>query len=210
MSLAGVALAVGDLVDAGIVMVENAMKELGDETGSSEIKITELERKKKIEISSKLIGKAVFNSILITLVSFSPILFLEGQEHKLFAPLVWTKTFATIGSAFVAIFLVPVLMIFLLKGKIRPESKHPVSRFFIWIYTPVIRWCLKWKKITIALSLALVLGSIPLVMNLGTEFMPPLDEGSLLFMPVTMPDISNAEIKRIMQVQDKLIISVPE
>lgn len=209
MSLAGVALAVGDLVDAGIVMVENAMKELGDDKGT-EIKITDIDREKRIEISSKLIGKAVFNSILITLVSFSPILFLEGQEHKLFAPLVWTKTFAMLGSAFVAIFLVPVLMIFLLKGKIRPESKHPVSRFFIWIYTPIIRWCLKWKKITIAFGLALVLGSIPLVMNLGTEFMPPLDEGSLLFMPVTMPDISNSEVKRIMQVQDKLILSVPE
>lgn len=168
------------------------------------------EREKRIASSSKLIGKAVFNSILVTLVSFSPILFLTGQEHKLFAPLVWTKTFAMIGSAFVAIFLVPVLMTLLLKGKIRPENKHPVSRFFIWIYSPVIRWCLRWKKTTIALSLVLVLGSVPLVLNLGTEFMPPLDEGSLLFMPVTLPDVSNSEIKRIMQVQDKIIKSVPE
>lgn len=168
------------------------------------------EREKKIEASSKLIGKAVFNSILITLVSFSPILFLEGQEHKLFSPLVWTKTFAMIGSAFVAIFLVPVLMSIFLKGNVRPESKHPVSRFFLWMYNPIIRWCLKWKKITLALALALVLGSVPLVLNLGTEFMPPLDEGSLLFMPVTLPDVSNSEIKRIMQVQDKLIMTVPE
>lgn len=168
------------------------------------------EREKKIEASSKLIGKAVFNSILITLVSFSPILFLTGQEHKLFSPLVWTKTFAMIGSAFVAIFLVPVLMTLFLKGNVRPESKHPVSRFFLWMYNPVIRWCLKWKKTTLALSLALVLGSVPLVLNLGTEFMPPLDEGSLLFMPVTLPDVSNSEIKRIMQVQDKLIMTVPE
>ncbi len=210
MSLAGVALAVGDLVDAGIVMVENAMKELSDETGNNEVVISNLEREKKIEISSKLIGKAVFNSILVTLISFSPILFLEGQEHKLFAPLVWTKTFAMIGSAFVAIFVVPVLMVMLLKGKIRPESKHPVSKFFIWIYTPVIRWCLKWKSITIAASVALVIGSYPLIVNLGTEFMPPLDEGSLLFMPVAMPDISNSEVKRIMQLQDKLILSIPE
>lgn len=168
------------------------------------------EREKKIEGSSKLIGKAVFNSILITLVSFSPILFLSGQEHKLFSPLVWTKTFAMIGSAFVAIFLVPVLMTMFLKGTVKPESKHPVSRFFLWMYSPVIRWCLKWKKTTLALSLALVLGSVPLVLNLGTEFMPPLDEGSLLFMPVTLPDVSNSEIKRIMQVQDKLIMTVPE
>lgn len=168
------------------------------------------EREKKIEASSKLIGKAVFNSILITLVSFSPILFLTGQEHKLFSPLVWTKTFAMIGSAFVAIFLVPVLMTLFLKGNVRPESKHPVSRFFLWMYNPIIHWCLKWKKTTLALSLALVLGSVPLVLNLGTEFMPPLDEGSLLFMPVTLPDVSNSEIKRIMQVQDKLIMTVPE
>ena len=168
------------------------------------------EREKKIAASSKLIGKAVFNSILITLVSFSPILFLTGQEHKLFSPLVWTKTFAMIGSAFVVIFLVPVLMTIFLKGKVRTESKHPVSRFFLWLYNPVIRWCLKWKKTTLALSLALVLGSVPLVLNLGTEFMPPLDEGSLLFMPVTLPDVSNSEVKRIMQVQDKLIMTVPE
>lgn len=168
------------------------------------------EREKKIEASSKLIGKAVFNSILITLVSFSPILFLTGQENKLFSPLVWTKTFAMIGSAFVVIFLVPVLMTLFLKGNVRPESKHPVSRFFLWMYNPIIRWCLKWKRTTLALSFALVLGSIPLVLSLGTEFMPPLDEGSLLFMPVTLPDVSNSEIKRIMQVQDKLIMTVPE
>lgn len=172
--------------------------------------ISNEEREKKIEASSKLIGKAVFNSILITLVSFSPILFLTGQENKLFSPLVWTKSFAMIGSAFVVVFLVPVLMTLFLKGNVRPESKHPISRFFLWMYNPIIRWCLKWKKTTLALSIALVLGSVPLVLSLGTEFMPPLDEGSLLFMPVTLPDVSNSEIKRIMQVQDKLIMTVPE
>lgn len=168
------------------------------------------ERTKKIERSSQLIGKAVVSSILVTLVSFSPILFLTGQEHKLFSPLVWTKTFAMIGSGFVAVMLVPVLMVILLRGKIRPESKHPISRFFTWMYGPVIRFCLKWKKVTICFALALVLGSIPLIVNLGTEFMPPLDEGSLLFMPVTLPDISNTEIKRLLQVQDKIIKSLPE
>ena len=172
--------------------------------------LTKQEREKRIEDSSKLVAKAVVSAILITLVSFSPILFLEGQEKKLFSPLVWTKTFAMIGSAFVAVVVVPVLMVVLLKGKVRPESKHPVSRFFIFLYAPVIRLCLKWKKTTLAISFALVLLSIPLVMNLGREFMPPLDEGSLLFMPVTMPDVSNSEIKRIMQVQDKLILTVPE
>ncbi len=172
--------------------------------------ISNEERLKRIESSSVLVGKAVFNSILITLVSFAPILLLEGQEKKLFTPLVLTKTFAMMGSAFVAIFLVPVLMAILLKGKMRPEKKHPVSRFFLWLYNPVIRWCLRWKKTTIAIAFLLVVASIPLVMRLGSEFMPPLDEGSLLFMPVTLPDISNSEIKRIMQVQDKLIKTLPE
>jgi Cu(I)/Ag(I) efflux system membrane protein CusA/SilA len=172
--------------------------------------LTKQEREQKIESSSKLIAKAVVSSILITLVSFSPILFLTGQEHKLFSPLVWTKTFAMIGSALVAIFLVPVLMVILLKGKVRPESKHPVSRFFIYLYSPILRWCLKWKMLTLLISFLILAGSIPLVMRLGREFMPPLDEGSLLFMPVTLPDVSNSEIKRIMQVQDKLMLTVPE
>ncbi len=172
--------------------------------------LTNEEREARIEKSSKLIGGAVVSSILITLVSFSPILFLTGQEHKLFSPLVWTKTFAMIGSAFVVVFLVPVLMVMLLKGKVRSESQHPVSRFFKWLYSPIILLCMRWKKTTIALSLALVLGSIPLVLSLGTEFMPPLDEGSLLFMPVTLPSVSNSEIKRIMQVQDKIIKDFPE
>ena len=168
------------------------------------------DRLKRIESSSILVGRAVFSSILITLVSFAPILFLEGQEKKLFTPLVLTKSFAMIGSALVAVFLVPVLMALMLKGKMRPEKKHPVSRFFLWLYNPVIRWCLRWKKTTIAIAFVLVAASIPLVMRLGSEFMPPLDEGSLLFMPVTLPDVSNTEIKRILQVQDKIIKTVPE
>lgn len=172
--------------------------------------LTKQEREQKIEDSAKLIAKGVVSAILIILVSFSPILFLTGQEHKLFSPLVWTKTFAMIGSGFVSIFLVPVLMVMLIKGKVKPESKHPVSRFFIFLYSPVLHWCLKWKKLTLLISFLILAGSIPLVMRLGREFMPPLDEGSLLFMPVTLPDVSNSEIKRIMQVQDKLMLTVPE
>jgi copper/silver efflux system protein len=172
--------------------------------------LSKQEREQKIEASAKLIAKGVVSAILIILVSFSPILFLTGQEHKLFSPLVWTKTFAMIGSGLVTIFLVPVLMVMLMKGKVRPESKHPISRFFIFLYSPILRWCMKWKKLTLFISFAIVAGSVPLVMKLGREFMPPLDEGSLLFMPVTLPDVSNSEIKRIMQVQDKLMLTVPE
>lgn len=172
--------------------------------------LSEEERIKIIERSSRTVGRAVFFSILVTLISFAPILFLEGQEKKLFSPLVWTKTFTMIGSAIVALFIVPMLLRSLMKGKLIPESRNPVANFFIKIYSPVLRMCQRWKKTVIAISVLIVLGSIPFVLRLGSEFMPPLDEGSLLFMPVTLPDVSNNEAKRILQVQDKLIMSVPE
>ncbi|GIV26415.1 MAG: hypothetical protein KatS3mg027_0229 [Bacteroidia bacterium] len=172
--------------------------------------LSEEERIKIIERSSRTIGRAVFFSILVTLISFAPILFLEGQEKKLFSPLVWTKTFTMIGSAIVALFIVPMLLRSLIKGKLIPESRNPVSNFFIIIYTPVLRLCQRWKKTVIAISVLIMLGSIPFVLRLGSEFMPPLDEGSLLFMPVTLPDVSNNEAKRILQVQDKLFMTVPE
>jgi Cu(I)/Ag(I) efflux system membrane protein CusA/SilA len=172
-----------------------------------------LTREKRVEIierSARTVGRAVFFSILVTLVSFAPILFLTGQENKLFSPLVLTKTFTMIGSAIVALLIVPMLMRTLIRGKLIPESRNPVSRFFIRLYSPVIRLCLRWKKTVIALSLLIVLGSIPFIIRIGTEFMPPLDEGSILFMPVTLPDVSNSEAKRILQVQDKIIKSIPE
>lgn len=172
--------------------------------------ISEEERVKIIERSSRTVGRAVFFSILVTLISFAPILFLEGQEKKLFSPLVWTKTFTMIGSAIVALFIVPMLLRTLMKGKLIPESRNPVSNFFIKIYSPVLRLCQRWKKTVIAISILIVLGSIPFVIRLGSEFMPPLDEGSILFMPVTLPDVSNNEAKRILQVQDKIISSFPE
>jgi len=172
--------------------------------------LSEEERIKIIERSSRTVGRAVFYSILVTLISFAPILFLEGQEKKLFSPLVFTKTFVMIGSAIVALFIVPMLLRSLMKGKLVPESRNPVANFFIKIYSPVLRLCQRWKKTVIAISVLIVLGSIPFVLRLGSEFMPPLDEGSLLFMPVTLPDVSNNEVKRILQVQDKIISTVPE
>ncbi|MBK8405243.1 MAG: efflux RND transporter permease subunit [Saprospiraceae bacterium] len=172
--------------------------------------LNEEERIKIIERSSRTVGRAVFFSILVTLISFAPILFLEGQEKKLFSPLVFTKTFVMIGSAIVALFIVPMLLRSLMKGKLVPESRNPIANFFIKIYSPVLRICQRWKKTVIAISILIVLGSIPFVLRLGSEFMPPLDEGSLLFMPVTLPDVSNNEAKRILQVQDKLIMTIPE
>ncbi len=172
--------------------------------------LSEEERIKIIERSSRTVGRAIFFSILVTLISFAPILFLEGQEKKLFSPLVWTKTFTMIGSIIVALFIVPMLLRTLMKGKLIPESRNPISNFFIKIYSPVLRLCQRWKKTVIAIAILIVLGSIPFVIQLGSEFMPPLDEGSLLFMPVTLPDVSNNEAKRILQVQDKIIAGFPE
>lgn len=170
----------------------------------------EAERVAIIESSSRSVGRSVFYSVLIMIISFAPILFLSGQERKLFSPLVLTKTFSLLGAAILAITVAPMLTRTFMKCRLVPESRNPVSNFFILLYKPVARWCLAWRKTVLAICLALLAGSIPLVINLGTEFMPPLDEGSLLLMPVTLPDISNSEAKRITQLQDKIIKEFPE
>lgn len=172
--------------------------------------IPEEERVTIIEQSSRTVGRSVFFSVIIMIISFAPILFLTGQEKKLFAPLVLTKTFSLLGAAILAITAAPMLTRTFMKCRLVPESRNPVSNFFITIYKPVARWCLEWRKTVLALCLALIAGSMPMVINLGTEFMPPLDEGSLLLMPVTLPDVSNSEAKRIMQLQDKIIKGLPE
>ena len=143
-------------------------------------------------------------------VSFLPVFLLEGQEGKLFKPLAFTKTFVLIGSAIIAVTLVPMLMTMLTRGKFRSENKNPITKFLNWLYAPIIRWVLKWKKTTIALNVLALLVTIPMLTNIGSEFMPPLDEGSLLFMPVTLPYVSITEAKRILQVQDKIISESPE
>lgn len=177
---------------------------------NEEEKIKEKKRLSIIEAACQQIGKGAFFSTIIIVASFLPVFMLTGQEGKLFSPLAWTKTFILFIDAFIAVTLVPVLISFFLKGKFKPENKNPINRGLQKIYTPVIKWCLKWRKTTIGINLIALLISIPMMLSLGTEFMPPLDEGSILFMPVTMPDASNAEIKRILQVQDKLIKSIPE
>ncbi|TSK07832.1 MAG: efflux RND transporter permease subunit [Geobacter sp.] len=206
MSLGGIAIAIGVLVDAGVIMVENCYRHLSE--------MPPEERKEKrldvIIASAKQVGRAIFFSLAIIILSFVPVFLLEGQEGKMFHPLAFTKTFSMMGSAFIAITLVPVLMYFLMRGKMPPESSNPVSTFFIKLYSPVIRWVLKWKKTTIALNVVALAIAIPMFMSIGSEFMPPLDEGSLLYMPVTLPNISINEAKRLIQVQDTVIKSVPE
>ncbi len=178
---------------------------------NEEKKIAEEKRLSIIERACQQIGKGAFYSTIIIVASFLPVFMLTGQEGKLFSPLAWTKTFILLIDAFIAVTLVPVLASFFLKGKkFRPETKNPVNNILQKMYSPVIKLCLKWRKTTIGINLVALLISIPLMMRMGTEFMPPLDEGSILFMPVTLPDVSNSEVKRILQVQDKLIRSVPE
>ena len=163
-----------------------------------------------IEKASKQVGPSVFWSTIIIITSFLPVFLLTGQEGRLFSPLAWTKTFILIVDAFVAISVTPVLLSLFLKGRFKPESSNPINRGLEWVYGPILRWCLKWRKTTIGINILALLVAIPMLFRLGSEFMPPLDESSILFMPVTLPDISNAEAKRILQVQDKIIKSVPE
>lgn len=172
--------------------------------------ITEEERLKVIEGSSKQVSRGVFFATVIIITSFLPVFMLTGQEGKLFHPLAYTKTFILIVDALLVITLAPVLISFFMKGKFRPDNANPVNRILEKIYTPIIKGVLKWRKTTIAINIIALVVTIPLLRSLGTEFMPPLDEQSILFMPVTLPDVSNAEAKRILQVQDKIIKSIPE
>lgn len=173
-------------------------------------KIPEKERIQIIENSCKQVSRGVFFSTVIIVASFLPVFLLTGQEGKLFHPLAYTKTFILVVDAILVLTLAPVLISFFMKGNFKSDHKNPITRGLERFYEPLIRWCIKWKKTVLGINIAALLISIPLVMNLGREFMPPLDEGSILFMPVTLPDVSNSEIKRILQVQDKLIKSVPE
>ncbi|WP_333601131.1 efflux RND transporter permease subunit [Flavobacterium sp.] len=168
------------------------------------------ERLKIIESSSKLVGPGVFYSTIIVIASFLPVFLLSGMEGKLFSPLAYTKSFILIVDAFFAITLTPVLISFLLKGKLRPEEKNPINKKLEKFYTPILTLCLKWRKTVLGVNIIALLIGVLMFTRLGSEFMPPLDEGSILFMPVTLPDVSNSEVKRILQVQDKLIKSVPE
>ena len=184
-------------------LFKNIFKKVNDPLSSEE-------RLKIIEASSKLVGPGVFYSTIIVITSFLPVFLLTGMEGKLFSPLAWTKSFILIVDAILAISLTPVLISYLLKGKLRPEAKNPINRKMESIYTPILTFCLKWRKSLLGINILALLIGILMFTRLGSEFMPPLDEGSILFMPVTLPDVSNSEAKRILQVQDKLIKSVPE
>ena len=174
------------------------------------VELSKEERLSIIEKACKQVSRGVFYSTIIIITSFLPVFLLTGQEGKLFHPLAYTKTFILVIDAFLVVTLAPVIISFFMKGRFRSENENPINRKLESWYEPLIRKCIEYRKTTIGINILALLISIPMLMSLGREFMPPLDEQSILFMPVTLPDISNAEVKRILQVQDKIIKSVPE
>ena len=203
MSLGGIAIAVGAMIDAAIVMIENAHKHLERAPpGKPRIQIL-------IDAASE-VGPALFFSLLVITVSFLPIFTLESQEGRMFGPLAFTKTFSMAAAAILSLTLVPALMVVFVRGRIIPEHKNPINRFLIWIYRPVIRGVLKAKTLTIVLALVVLGVSVWPARQIGSEFMPSLNEGTLLYMPTTLPGISVTKAAELLQMQDRIIKSFPE
>ena len=203
MSLGGIAIAIGAMVDAAIVMIENAHKHL--ERAAPDKSRVEILTEAAVEV-----GPALFFSLLIITVSFLPIFTLESQEGRLFGPLAFTKTFSMAAAAILSITLVPVLMILFVRGKIVPEHKNPINRFLIWIYRPIISGVLRARGFTIVIALAALAVTIWPASQLGSEFMPNLNEGTLLYMPTTLPGLSVTKAAELLQTQDRIIKSFPE
>ena len=203
MSLGGVAIAIGAMVDAAIVMIENAHKHLERAPPGAS-------RTQTIIDACKEVGPALFFSLLIITVSFLPVFTLEAQEGRWFQPLAYTKTFAMAGAALLSVTLVPALMVLFIRGQIPREEKNPINRFLIWIYRPVIRLVMRWKKLTIALAVLILAISLWPMTKLGSEFMPALNEGSLLYMPTTLPGLSITKAAQLLQTQNKMIKTFPE
>ena len=207
MSLAGIAIAVSDLVDAGIVVTENAYRAIEKEG----VNMTDKKRVWEIVLeATKMVGRPIFSSMAIIVIAFIPVFALTGQEGKLFHPLAYTKTFAMIAAAFMAVTLVPVLCGYLLGGKLRPEEWNPIMRFLRGVYKPVLVTALRNRPATVLIALTFFAGAMFVATKIGSEFMPPLNEGDLLYMPVTDPAISIDEALRIMSRQDEILKSFPE
>ena len=203
MSLGGIAIAIGAMVDAAIVMIENAHKHIEHEGGKKP-------HWDLIADAAKEVGPSLFFSLLIIAVSFLPVFTLEAQEGRLFRPLAFTKTYAMMGSALLAVTIVPVLMGYMIRGKIRPEQKNPINRFLVWIYHPIIKLVLKAKTLVILLAVGVLVVSYIPWKHIGSEFMPPLNEGDLLYMPTTLPGISVTKAKELLQQTDRIIAAFPE
>jgi copper/silver efflux system protein len=206
MSLGGIAIAIGAMIDAAIVMIENAHKHI-ERLPAGHI---HGERIEAMIAACKEVGPALFFSLLIITVSFLPVFTLEAQEGRLFSPLAYTKTFAMAGAAFLSVTLVPVLMMLFVRGRILPEAKNPVNRFLIWTYRPVIAAVMRWKRTTILAALLVLAVSIYPASRLGSEFMPTLNEGTLFYMPTSLPGMSITKAAELLQTQNKIIKSFPE
>jgi copper/silver efflux system protein len=207
MSLGGIALAIGVLVDAAIVMVENAYRHLSDASAP----VAYDDQPRVIVRAAQQVARPIFFSLAIIIVSFVPVFLLEAQEGRMFRPLAFTKTSAMVFASLLSITLVPVLMTLFIRGRhLRPEHANPVSRLFTGIYEPILRVTLRWKWTALVVNFAVIPLTVPLVFALGSEFMPPLYEGSLLYMPTAPPGLSVTEATRLLQVQDKLLRQFPE
>jgi Cu(I)/Ag(I) efflux system membrane protein CusA/SilA len=210
MSLGGLALAIGVLIDAAIVMVENGHRHLAERQERDSTPVSNEERKDILIGAARQVGPAIFFSLLIIVVSFLPVFLLEAQEGRMFRPLAWTKTLAVGCSSILAITLVPVLMVLLIRGKLRAESANPVSRITQALYLPVLRFCLRHRMLTLVLNLAFLAVTVPLAWGLGSQFMPPLYEGASLYMPTSLPGIAIEQAKTLLQSQDQALRSFPE
>ncbi len=206
MSLGGIAIAIGAMIDAAIVMIENAHKHLERLPANH----SNSERAAAMMDACREVGPALFFSLLIITVSFLPVFTLESQEGRLFSPLAYTKTFAMAGAAMLSVTLVPVLMLLFIRGKILPEEKNPVNRFLIWIYRPVIAAVMRFKKLTILIALIVMAVSLYPASRLGSEFMPTLNEGTLFYMPTSLPGMSITKAAELLQTQNRIIRSFPE
>jgi Cu(I)/Ag(I) efflux system membrane protein CusA/SilA len=210
MSLGGLALAIGVLVDAAIVMVENGYRQLSEHPSSEAAPLPEPQRRKILLDSAKQVGPAIFFSLVIIVVSFLPVFLLEAQEGRMFRPLAWTKTLAVGFSSILAITLVPALMILFIRGRLIPEARNPISRITQALYLPILRLCLRFRKTTLLLNLLFLIVTLPLALHIGSQFMPPLFEGSALYMPTALPGISIGQASQLLQEQDKIIRTFPE
>ena len=206
MSLGGIAIAIGAMVDASIVMVENAHRKLADMKPDA----SKEEKQAALIQAAKEVGPGLFFSLLIITVSFFPVFALTGQSAKMFTPLAFTKTYAMAAAAFLSVTVVPVLMLWLVRGKIKREDENPINRFFIALYRPFLNAALKWRKATIVLAFAALVSTALPASKLGSEFMPPLYEGGLLYMPMTLPGVSVTKAREILQVTNRQIMTVPE
>ncbi|MGH7986879.1 MAG: efflux RND transporter permease subunit, partial [Candidatus Binataceae bacterium] len=210
MSLGGFALAIGVLIDAAIVMVENSYRHLAERTKEGRT-LAAGEHERVVIGAAKQVGRPLFYSLLIIVISFLPVFLLQAQEGRMFRPLAYTKTFAIIFSSLLAITIVPILMVLLVRARhYRLESENPVAHFFQVLYLPVVRWCLRHRIVTLAAGVVIFLASLPLVSRIGSQFMPPLFEGSMLYMPTALPGISITSASHLLQEQDKIIKTFPE